>query len=1030
MSWLSKWFIDNPVAANLLMAMIIAGGLLAFGQLRVESFPQIAPSSLSIHVAYPGGTARQIDESITQRVEESVSSVAGIKQITSQSQAGLSTVTIRKKPDADLGKLLEEVRNQVNAISHFPAQAEKPIVTRDEFTNLAAFVIVSAPRSDDALQQVARRVELALKTHPDISKVSNWGAREPRLFIEPKPEALQRYGMTIEQLANIMTQMSLETRSGQLQHEGGRITLRGDGYLNALGELNSLPVINGPAGEVTLGEVATVRRGYEQSDAIVRNNGMPGIALMVSTSQSDNLLDVSAAIRDTIAELKPVLAEDIELTTMADMAPYIEEQLQRLGSSAWQGLLIVILLLGVFLNLRLAFWVAAGIPVAICGTLYGMQLLDYSLNDITLFGFILVLGILVDDAVVVGEAIDEHQTSNANYKQAAYTGVESVTVATVFGVLTSIAAFSPMLWINNDLAKLFAGFSAVVILALCFSLVESKFILPSHLAAMAKKGARSGIIATIQNKARWALTQFIQRVYKPLLQLSLNHKRSTLVMFVSAFVLAYGLWLGGAIRSTLFPEIPGRYVTAKVTLEEGAPLGLQARALSQLELSAQKTNQALQAEYGLSTAPMNNVLAWSNGYGDIEVTAELTSEALNALPANTLSDAWRTQTGLIEGSYAQHFSAAEPPAGGTFLAISAADAQQAKQVSARLSSKLAGLPGVKDVRDDHQAAQRQIRVRLNAFGRQLGLTQAHLAQLVANALGEREVHRLLYQAQELKVVLRFDQRAIRTEHELLDMRVMLNDGQSVALGDVAELNDEYEPQTLQRRERARVINLYWSQDRTAGSPEQTLALLASEIEQLNALYPDVSIKPAGEYEEIEEVSKGFKGALILTLMLIYVLLAIPLKSYWQPLIIMAVIPFGFAGAIFGHAVMDLPVSLLSLFGMMAMTGIVVNDALVLMTRFNSEYRKGTEPGQALIVAGTARFRAIFLTTVTTVCGLLPLLFGTSEQVQYLKPAAVSLVFGELFATLITLFLIPVLLGAFYRKPKPVTVSQQEAATAG
>ncbi|MCO7187874.1 MULTISPECIES: efflux RND transporter permease subunit [unclassified Pseudoalteromonas] len=1028
MSWLSKWFIDNPVAANLLMAMIIAGGLLAFGQLRVESFPQIAPSSLSIHVAYPGGTARQIDESITQRVEESVSSVAGIKQITSQSQAGLSTVTIRKKPDADLGKLLEEVRNQVNAISHFPAQAEKPIVTRDEFTNLAAFVIVSAPRSDEALQQVARRIELALKKHPDISKVSNWGAREPRIYIEPDPEALQRYGMTLEQLAGTMVQMSLETRSGQLQHEGGRITLRGDGYLSALGELKKLPVINGPTGEVTLGEVATVRRGYEHSDAIVRNNGIPGIALMVSTSQSDNLLDVSAAIRDTIAELKPVLAEDIEITTMADMAPYIEEQLQRLGSSAWQGLLIVILLLGVFLNLRLAFWVAAGIPVAICGTLYGMQLLDYSLNDITLFGFILVLGILVDDAVVVGEAIDEHQNGNANYKQAAFSGVESVTVATVFGVLTSIAAFSPMLWINNDLAKLFAGFSAVVILALCFSLVESKFILPSHLAAMSRKGARSGIVATVQNKARWALTQFIQRIYKPMLCVSLKHKRSTLVMFLSAFVLAYGLWLGGAIRSTLFPDIPGRYVTAKVTLEEGAPLGLQARALSQLELSAQKANNTLQADYALNAAPMKNILAWSNGFGELEVTAELTSEALNVLPANTLSDAWREYAANIEGSYAQHFSAAEPPAGGTFLAISSHDVLQAKQVSDLLREKLAGLPGVKDVRDDHQAAQRQIRIRLNAFGRQLGLTQAQVAELVANALGEREVYRLLYQSQELKVVLRFAQQAVRTEHELKDMRVILKDGQSVALGDVARLSYEYEPQALQRRDRSRVINLYWSQDRAAGSPEQTLALLAKEIETLKTQYPEVGIKPAGEYEEIDEVSKGFKAALILTLMLIYVLLAIPLKSYWQPLIIMAVIPFGFAGAIFGHAIMDLPVSLLSLFGMMAMTGIVVNDALVLMTRFNSEYRNGIEPTEALIMAGTARFRAIFLTTVTTVCGLLPLLFGTSEQVQYLKPAAVSLVFGELFATLITLFLIPVLLGFSHRQPRSAVSSAKETMT--
>ncbi|MEZ9533129.1 acriflavine resistance protein B [Vibrio lentus] len=1024
MSWMTKWFINNPVAANLLMMAIVISGVLAFGQLRVESFPQIAPSSISISVTYPGGTAQQIDESVTQRIEESISGIAGIKQITSQSSAGISQVMVRKTSSTDLDKLLDDIRNQVNAINGFPVQADRPQVVRNEFTNLAAFVVVSGPRTDDELQPIAKQLEQALKKNPRISKVSNWGTRTSQLVIEPDPDQLKALGLSLEDLAELVEQRSLETRSGELISDKGRMVIRGDGYADDLQKLNQLVVISGSNGKILLGDIAKLSRGYQYSGSIVRNNGSNAIALLVSTSQTDNLLKVSEAISETLDAQRAILPSDIELNTMADMAPYIEDQLFRLSENAWQGLLIVVVLLGIFLEIRLAFWVAMGIPIALTGTLAAMQLFNYSINDITLFGFILVLGVLVDDAVVVGEAIHEKRTGNGissgnlnlNGKTAAWQGVHSVSVATVFGVLTTIAAFSPMLWINNELAKVLAGFSAVVIFALIFSLIESKFILPSHLAQLSLKKPSTGIFAKVQNAAQGGLQWFNLNIYKPVLEFALGYKVASLLGFVAVISLAYGMWSNGAIRSALFPEIPGRYITAVIELEDGAPLPLQRQALLQVEQAMTQVEKGLMDDYPLQEKPVVNLLTWSDGYGEIEVTAELTNESLSSLPGNLLLKRWRENTGQIEGAYSVKFSAAEEPAGGTFLTISSNDRELASLVSEELADTLASLKGVSDVYDDGQDGLPQVRLVLNQYGQQLGLTQAKLAQLAGEAFGEREVHRLLENGQETKVLLQYPRDERRTIAQLQQALIMLPNGGSVMMGDIAEFRHEQEPQVVYRRDREQVINLYWKQNRDLQSPEKTREQLEDTIESLHLQFPSVTIKAGGEFEEIGEVSNGFKSAMILTLIMIYILLAVPLKSYWQPMIIMAVIPFGFAGAIFGHYLMELPISILSMFGMMAMTGIVINDSLVLITRFNAEYRQGVPLQQALVIAGTSRLRAIFLTTITTVCGLLPLLSETAEQAQYLKPAAVSLVFGELFATAVTLILIPVLLGLFCRKP--------------
>ncbi|AMO54519.1 acriflavine resistance protein B [Endozoicomonas montiporae] len=1016
MKWLTRWFLDNPVAANLLMLMILAGGYLTLDTIRVESFPQLPPSELEIMVAYPGGTAQQIDESITQRIEEAISSVAGVHRITSTSRRGYSSVKVRKTTETDLDRLMDDIRNEVDGITGFPAQAERPKIYRDEFTMLASFVMVAGDVEPELLQQSARRVEQALLRHPDISKVTNLDKRQPQILIEPDPEQLKRYGIGPEELAALIQQWSLEYRSGELKTSQGNILLRADGYADSLSQLRQLPVINTSDASVTLGNIARLERTYEDSDSLVRFQRKPAVALMISTSQKDNLFDVSEAVEEVLEELRSQLPASIELDVMVDLSPYIEGQLKLLGSNAVQGLLIILVLLGLFLNLRLAFWVAIGIPVSVSGALWMMGMLDYSLNDITLFGMILVLGVLVDDAVVVGESIHEARQRIADPKEAAWHGVESVTVATVFGVLTTIAAFSPMLWIQNDMAKILSSFSAVVILALLFSLVESKFILPAHLsyARRPTKATSNPLVLTferIQLLCSSSLDAFSTFVYQPSLRFALAHRFTVLVLFVSFFLLTIGLVAKGAIHAVFFPDIPSRYVQAKITMDQDALMPLSVINADRLEDALERTSEALQQRYAMAEPPLSKAILSITNTANIELTAELTSEALSEIPGNALIDLWQEKTGTLEGVYSSSFKGFEHAGGGIGLTVSASDRELARQASAVLKQYLQQMPGVNDIVDDGQGGQREIQVQLNERGRHLGVTKQQLAILVGGAFGDLEVNRLIDQGEEIRVIVRYARDLRQTREQLLMTPVFLQDGSSMPLGEVAELTYTRESGTIHRRDRDLVVTVNWRQDRSVMAPEEVWKRLEKQaVPDIERQFPSVKVRAIGEFEDIAEVQAGIKMALILTLILVYALLAVPLKSYVQPLIIMSIIPFGFAGAVLGHGIVGLPVSSMSVFGMLALMGVVINDSLVLMTRFNKLQGDGMPVKEALFEAGKSRLRAIFLTTVTTVCGLLPLLSETSEQAQYLKPTAVSLAFGELFATPVTLILIPVLLG--------------------
>ncbi len=506
------------------------------------------------------------------------------------------------------------------------------------------------------------------------------------------------------------------------------------------------------------------------------------------------------------------------------------------------------------------------------------------------------------------------------------------------------------------------------------------------------------------------LESFSSNIYQPVLKHSLQHKKLSLLLFITIVLVIYGALMKGYIRTVFFPEIPGRYGTLTVTMDKDAPLSLTKANIFQLEAAIERTNKLLKNDFALEQFPLTKILVSMDSIETIEVTVELSKQALAVIPSDHLLAIWQQQTGDIEGSYSSKYSFSEELTGGTVISVSANNRDLARHVSSKLKERLKLLPGVNCLFDDSQAGKIQLQITLNQRGIQLGIDQRRLATLVGSAFGEIEVHRLIDNGEETRLVIRLPEEEKRTIEQVKTTPVNVQGNSYVSLGEISKFSYSREPDVLYRRNRESVVNIYWRQNRRVSSPEETWEILQDTVvPELILKYPEVRINAEGEFAEIAEVQTGFQKAMVLTILLIYVLLAIPLSSYWQPIIIMSIIPFGFAGSILGHALMGLSVSLLSLFGMMAMMGVVINDSLVLMTSFNKLLREGMPTSLALLEAGKSRIQAIFLTTVTTVCGLLPLLCETSEQAQYLKPAAVSLVFGELFATPITLILVPIIL---------------------
>ncbi len=1015
---LTSWFIRNPVAANLLMALILFLGVQTLLNIRIEGFPRIPPESVTIAIEFPDATAEQVDELVTQKVEQALEGLEGVRSVTSRSQNDLSVVTVRRAGGQKLQAVLDRVRIRIDGLTDLPDTARRPVIEASGFDFPALYLNLFGETDPATLQSLAQRLKEELLAQPELSRLQIWGLIPRELRIEIDPALLRHYGLTVSDVTRAIEGNSLAFQAGRLRTDGGTIYLRADDRAKYVPEYAALPIIERDDGSyVPLGDIAKIEDGFQNGEYLFRLNGKPTVGMEVLVGQKENLLEISDVVRSTVDEFSRQLPSQVQVEVWGDSAGYISDRLALLRSNGVQGLILVTLMLSIFLNVRLAFWVAMGIPVSVMGALAvsGSKWVDYSLNDVTTFGLIIALGILVDDAVVVGESVFEERRKGKDPIRDTERGVHRVAVATVFGVLTTIAAFFPMLLIDNPLGKVLAGFAGIVILTLIFSLIESKFILPAHLAQVSMRQERrylpTRLWGRVQDSAQGGLYWVRDCIYQPLLVAAVRQRYAVLILFIAAATLGLGLMYKGKVRTVFFPEVPGQVITMNLEMDARSPFALTRRNVNRIEAVLNELNVELAEEASMSAPPVQTVFTIINSAGNAQIFAEMIPVAERPnVPILSVVREWRDRVGAVEGATELEFTGSETLAGGFRIRLASKDEDLLQQASAEMKGFLSNIEGVANVRDGLVGGQPELKLRLRPDARHLGFNAEALARQIGYGFGGAEVTKVRRDGSEVRVVVQNARENRDTLADLVQTRLRSASGAWVPLETVAEIEGTYASGTIDRRDGKRMNIVAASIDRDLVAPEEVgQAVFEQLVPKLRAKYPSVTVLPAGELEEIADISDGLKRALLLAAVLIYVLMAVPLKSYWQPFVILAIVPFGFIAAAVGHLIMDVSLSLFSFFGMLALTGVIVNDSLVMITRYNQAREEGQPVNLALRSAGIGRFKAIFLTTATTVIGLLPLLTETSEQAQYLIPAAISLAFGELFGTALMLLLVPVLI---------------------
>jgi multidrug efflux pump subunit AcrB len=1019
MQTLTRWFIHNPVAANLIMLLIFVSGIFTLFTMRIEGFPKLPADSIQIETTFADAYTGQVDRQITQKIERALEGLQGVKKIQSISLEGYSSIYVQKNEGYRLQRLLDDVRIRLDGIYNLPGEAEKPVINRNDFDFPALIVQLYGDANPHTLQRLGRQVREELLAQPEISKLNIWGEKTPEINIELKPNVLEKYNLTTIDILTGIKQSSLTFKAGSVKTKGGRISLRADSQAYQYKDFVEIPVFVKPDGsQLLLGDLAEIHDGYEDDDVIVRFNGLPALGIEVLIGRRENLLKIAPVVKKTVEKLKKTLPQGVKLSVWADSSHYIAERLNLLRLNAIQGLILVFALLALFLDLKLAFWVAMGVPVSVAGALavMGSRWVDYSLNDITTFGLIIALGILVDDAVVIGESVFAERRRNRDPVAGTEKGVQRVATATIFGVLTTVAAFFPMMLINNALGKVLAGFSGVVILTLLFSLFESKFILPSHLAyiSLQKQNSPQGISKWwryVQGSAQGKLEAFNQKIYKPVLIWCLKQRYCVLILFISFAAMGFGLIYTGKVKTVFFPDIPGQLITVKMEMDARAPYRLTLNNVDRVEAVANAINEAFTALHPQAAKPIRRILVVVKGAFSVDIYAELTpEEEREGLGTHIIQRQWQDQVGRLEGTTELTFTGSEETGGGFAIELYSRDEEHLRSASREIISYLQDIQGVRNLRDELKNGKPELYLKLKPEVRHLGFTNEMLAIQISQQFSGAEVQRVQRGNQEVKVIVKNHQSSRNSIADLMHARLQNDKGRWFPLVAIATIKSTYVTDYISRRDGKRVNTIFADIDKSIVSPAEISQDLFSRIvPDLKRRFAQVTIKKGGGLEEMAAMKGGLVRALIFTCILIYALLAIPLKSYWQPFIIMSVVPFGFVGASLGHLIMGLPLSVLSFFGMLALTGVVVNDSLVMMTRYNQTVEEGATTNDALMSAGVGRFLAIFLTTATTVAGLIPLMNETSEQAQYLIPAAVSLAWGEIFATTITLILVPVLI---------------------
>jgi multidrug efflux pump subunit AcrB len=1011
---LIAWFANNSVAANLLMFILIAGGLFSVYTIKKEVQPRVETNYISINVPFLGATPEDAEEGVVVKIEEAIQDVEGIEEIISSASRGMGSVTVEVNVDYEVTEVMDIIKNRIDAISTFPENTEKPIIARNDFQQQVLMVSVYGGVSERTLKEFSKQVRNEIVSLPGVTRAEILGSRPYEISIEVSEFELQAFDLTLIEVAQAVRRSSLDLSAGSIRSETGNVLVRTKGQAYTAKDFEDIVIRTNPDGtRVRLQDVATIKDGFVEGEWFSEYNGKPAITIQVLSVGSQSELDISATVRDWVERRKAALPADIQVAAWADVSYYLKDRLDLMAKNMVMGAALVFLILTLFLRLKLAFWVMIGLPVAFLGAFFLLPLVDVSINMLSLFGFILVLGIVVDDAIVIGESAYTNMRAKGHSVEHIVEGVQQVAVPATFGVLTTIAAFTPILMVSGATGQFFSAIGWVVILCLLFSLVESKLILPAHLSHMKIKHYgknTSNPFVRFQRFFSEGLHHFVDNRYIPLLEKSLQHPGLVLSSFVAMLILSIGLLAGGILKFVFIPDITSDFLQVEIEMNEGTAPAKTEMAIRQIQDALWEVDKQVSQENGLEPGGVvTSLLSWANSDTSGQIITELVKEGVLISGPEVLRR-WRVQTGEIPGIKTLGFEgAAGGPGGGPDFSVQliGSNIKQVGRAAAELERRVRQYEGLYDIRNSYERGTAEIRLNIKPEAENLGLSLSDLARQVRAGFYGEEVQRIQRGQDEVKVMVRYPENERDSVGYLNQVRIRTPDGGRVPFHAVAEVENTESPSRIQRFDRERAVRISAKVDKEKFEPGKiTQDILSNELPEVLSQFPGVRHRLSGATRSLQEVQADLLKGAAFALFLIYALMAVPLKSYSQPLIIMSVIPFGAIGALVGHWILGIPVSMLSFFGLIALSGVVVNDSLILVDFVNRERAQGVELRQAVIDATRKRFRAILLTSLTTFFGLVPIVLETSLQAQLVIPMATSLAFGILFATVITLFLIP------------------------
>ncbi|TVP81444.1 MAG: efflux RND transporter permease subunit [Puniceicoccaceae bacterium] len=1043
-----RWFTENGVAANLLAGIVIVAGLFTASNIKLELFPELDLDLVNISVPYPGAAPEEVESGIVELIEDRIQGVDGIKKMTSTAGEGFGSVLVEVERGYNATDVRDKIKIRIDAIDNFPEEAEEPRVEELLIRNEVISLAVYGDADVKTLKELAEFIRDELNVRERITQVDIKGIAEFEISINVSETALRQYGLTFDEVVTAIRNTSVDIPSGSIRSRGGEILLRTTGKAYTGEGFETIPIITRNDGTVLrVRDLATVEDGFVDDPLTTEFNGQRAVLLRIYAVGDESALDVADRVHRFAQAINQDLPPGIHVEAFRDFTYYLKGRLQMLIRNGIYGLLLVLLILTLFLRPSLAFFVMLGIPISFLGAIIFLPALGISINLASLFGFILVLGIVVDDAIIVGESVfTQFQKHGGPGVAASVAGTQRVAIPVTFAVLTTIVAFLPILTIPGFLGKFFYPIPVVVITCLVWSLIQSKLILPYHLTLCnVGSGTRNEInwLQRQQRKIADGLERFIEQRYRPFLKRVIKFRYATVAAFIGILAIMLGALAGKHLPFVFFPPVPSDYIVAKLVMPEGTPAELTTRALNQMQDGLNRLiEEVREAGHGDpfdnavvtigaqpfegSGGPMGEALR-NEGPHLAEIAVELVKREdlisggnIEALSAPNLANRWRELIGPIAGVKELSFSANAAGGVGRPIDIQLAgrDFQTLQAAAEAIKAKLATYDGLFDIIDNYSSGKREIQLNIHPSAEPLGLRQNDLGRQVRAAFYGVEAQRIQRGRDDIKVMVRYPLSERQSVENLADLRIRTPDGAEVPFDEVAafEITDGFS--AITRVDRRRVINITTDADKGIADLGLIKADLSGRggangsigfLDQILADYPGITWSFEGEAREQADIFASLQQMTLIALFIIYALLAIPLKSYMQPVIVMVVIPFGLIGAISGHIIMGQPMSILSVLGFVALAGVVVNDSLVLVDFINQERAAGKPLRVAIEEAGSLRFRPILLTSLTTFAGLLPLLFETSLQAQFLIPMAISLSFGVLFATFITLLLVP----AFY-----------------